>query len=489
MAKNVTTLFVGGGTSGRFGACFLQALGGHPIIFEKHSLGGECHRCRCAFENFIFDQSSMAAMLKLYSGKSWYPKFDLSNISMARATETYRRVGAPSFEEIMEFQTTKQLNVEVIWGDAKILNPKTIAIDGQKHEGDALVIATGSRPTIPNLPGVELKGVMTYLDHATMTTDTKQMVVIGGGRIGVGKAAMFAPFGTKVTILEKYTILPEWDEDVRTFIKQHLSRLGVTLIEGADVKEFKGGSNVEAVVADIGGGRKEFPCDSVMFAVGLTPNSEIAKPLGVKIGKRNEIVVDSRFRTSVPNVYAVGDVVGPPYDMAVARKSGMIAAKNIMGADTEMDYSYIPEHVYLSPLEACFVGLTEAEARKKYKHIVKIQLPVGPKVELEPEQFKAGYPGSALPVEGRMHTINQLYYGRQMQGMLKALIDADSRRYVGFHHVGYGAKVAFQYLSYLLKVGWTVDQMADLNEIFLNAEHFIQLSRLIAGYPELVNLA
>jgi len=99
-----------------------------------------------------------------------------------------------------------------------------------------------------------------------------------------------------------------------------------------------------------------------------------------------------------------------------------------------------------------------------------------------------GYSGMVLPICGRMHTLNWLYYGKNMQGMLKAVIDADSRRYLGFHHVGDGAKVAFQYLSYLLKTGWTVDQMTEMNEIFLNAEHFIQLTRLIGGYKELIDL-
>jgi len=75
-----------------------------------------------------------------------------------------------------------------------------------------------------------------------------------------------------------------------------------------------------------------------------------------------------------------------------------------------------------------------------------------------------------------------------MQGMMKAVIDADSRRYLGFHHVGHEAKVSFQYLSYLLKNGWTVDQMSDLNEVFLNGEHFIQLTRLVGGYKELIDL-
>jgi dihydrolipoamide dehydrogenase len=288
--------------------------------------------------------------------------------------------------------------------------------------------------------------------------------------------------------LEKYTCLPKWDKDVREFIFRNLAWRKMKIHEGVEVKEIRGKGKVESVVAEVNGKKKVFPCDAVMLSIGLTPNSESAQQLGVKIGANNEIVVDEGMRTSVPGIFAVGDVVGPPYFMALARKGGMVAAKNIFGTEAKMDYSYVPEHVYIPPLEATYVGLTEEEARKQYKNVVVIKVPVGERPQnIKPEKYIPGYSGMVLPICGRMHTLNLLYYGKNIQGMLKAIIDADSRRYLGFHHVGDGAKVSFQYLSYLLKQGWTVDQMTELNEVFLNAEHFIQLTRLVGGYKELIN--
>ena len=116
-----------------------------------------------------------------------------------------------------------------------------------------------------------------------MRTDPKKMVIIGGGKIGMGKAAMFAPFNIEVTVLEKYTCLPRWDRDVRLYISRDFKRRGIKVHEGADVKEIKGQGKVEAVVAEVNGKLMEFPCDAVMVSVGLTPNSELAAPLGVKI--------------------------------------------------------------------------------------------------------------------------------------------------------------------------------------------------------------
>lgn len=480
-------IWFGGGAAGRFGAAYMKGLGGKALIVEAHSLGGECHQCRCAFENFVADQSAMAELLRLYSGKAWYPEIDLSKVSMAKAVETYRNIGQPAFADTMKQQTEIQLGIDVVWGEGKIIDKNTVEVNGQIYKAKNLVIGTGSRAKMLDIPGINLPGVMTYKDHPEMRTDPKKMVIIGGGKIGMGKAAMFAPFNIDVTVLAVRKCLPYWDQDIRTYISRDFKRRGIKVYEGADTKEIKGRGKVEAVVAEVKGELKEFPCDAVMVSVGLTPNSEQAKFLGVKIGLQNEIVIDKGCRTSVPGIYAVGDVAGPPYFMATARKRGMIAAKNIMGEDAEWnDNLPLPDHIYLPPLEATTVGLTEKEAREKYGDVLLIQVPWGPMPkDPKPETYYPGYENLGLPVCGRMHTLNLLFYGQGRNGLVKAIVDPKSRKYVGFHSVGDGAKTAFQYLSYLLEIGWTVDQMADLHEIFLNAEHFVQLSRLISGQKQL----
>jgi len=480
-------IWLGTGAAGRFGAAYLKALGGRPLVVEKEGLGGECHVCRCAFENYVADQASMAELLKNYSGLSWYPKLDLSGISMAKVVKVYRDVGQPAFHDAMTHQSVKQLGIEVAWGEGKIVDKNTVEVAGTVYKGKNLVIGTGSRPTIPNIPGTELENVWTYRDHPEIQKDPKKLVIIGGGKIGMGKAAMFAPFNIDVTVLEKYKVLANWDWEIRNWIFGDFKRRGIKIFQGIEVKEIKGDGKVEAVVTEMDGKITEFPCDAVILSVGLTPNSEIAHPLGVQIGVQNEIVIDKGCRTNVPGVYAVGDVAGPPYFMAVARKRGMLAAKNIMGGNAEWDDTLpLPDHIYLPPLEATTVGLTEEEAREKYGEVVIIRVPWGerPK-DTKPLTYIPHFENQGLPVCGRVHSLNLFFYGENRNGLHKAIVDPTSRKYVGFHHVGDGAKTAFQYLSYLLQQGWTVDKLANLHEIFLNAEHFIQLSRLIAGQKEL----
>jgi len=330
-SKQYDAIWFGGGAAGRFGAAFHKALGGEPLIVEEESLGGQCHRSRCAFENFIYDQASMADLMRLYSGKSWYPEIDLSKISMARACQTYRDVGQKAFAELMDYQTRQQLGIDVVYGKGKIVDKNAVEVNGQVYRGKNLVIAVGSRPMIPDIPGTNLQGVMTYLDHPELTRDPKRMVLIGGGNIGLGKAAMFKAFGVEVTIVEKYKVMGGWDADLREFAIRQLKMRGVEIHEGVDVKEIKGNGRVESVVGEVNGKRVEYPCDAAMLSVGLTPNSEVAKPLGLKIREHSEIVIDEGCRTSLPGVYAVGDVSGRPYLMSIGRKKGMVAAKNMMG--------------------------------------------------------------------------------------------------------------------------------------------------------------
>ena len=172
-------------------------------------------------------------------------------------------------------------------------------------------------------------------------------------------------------------------------------------------------------------------------------------------------------------MYAAGDLVGPPMEMFKARKCGVGAARNIMGEDYEFDFTEYPDFLHTT-YEVTWCGLSEAEAKARYRNIIKIQMPPD---DADPETF-------ALPAaEGSM-----LYAFTRpiLSGWLKLVIDADSRKVLGAHHVGFGAKDAFQYIDYLIRrpEGFTMDEMAELNELFLNPEHFIQLCRLRAGQQQ-----
>jgi dihydrolipoamide dehydrogenase len=164
-------------------------------------------------------------------------------------------------------------------------------------------------------------------------------------------------------------------------------------------------------------------------------------------------------------------------EMFKARKCGMTAARNIMGEAYEFDFSEYPDFLH-STYEVTWVGLTEAEARERYDDVTIIQMP------------PAGIGFDEIPLPCAEGTMLYAFTRPELTGFQKCVVDSTSRKVLGFHHVGYGAKDAFQYLDFLLRrpEGLSIDEMAEMNELFLNPDHFIQLSRLRAGNTQLRDL-
>ena len=183
------------------------------------------------------------------------------------------------------------------------------------------------------------------------------------------------------------------------------------------------------------------------------------------------------MQTSIPDVYAAGDLLGPPLEMFKSRRSGTTAARNIMGIDSEFGYADIPDFLHTT-YEVSWAGLGEREARQAVGQVVTIQLP--------PPDLAPGE--TPLPMaEGSM------IYGftlPERTGFQKCVIDARSRRVLGVHHAGYGAKDGFQYLHYLISRpgGLTIDELGDMNELYVSPDYFIGYARLRSGQADLTSM-
>ena len=346
------------------------------------------------------------------------------------------------------------------------------------------MLCTGARTMYPEVPGIGLKGVY---DFATLIEDLdyepNRCVIIGGSKVALEYGSFFQATGCRTTILTRSPLmetasLHHVDAGLREYVISMMADRGIEIVEGAEPLEVLGNGRVTGVryrradgeVAEIG-------TDFVFIGTGERPDLGMYARLGLKTDEHGFVVADTHMRTSVPSVYAAGDLVGPPMEMFKARKCGVGAARNIMGEDYEFDYAEYPDFLHTT-YEVTWCGLSEAEARDRYRNVIKIQMPPD---DADAETF-------ALPAaEGSM-----LYAFTRpvLSGWLKLVIDADSRKVLGAHHVGFGAKDAFQYIDYLIRRpgGFTMDDMAELNELFLNPEHFIQLCRLRAGQLNPVNL-
>jgi dihydrolipoamide dehydrogenase len=299
--------------------------------------------------------------------------------------------------------------------------------------------------------------------------------------------SFFHATGCSTTIISRSPLmrtksLHHIDEDLRQYVVGGMRKRGMTVHEGAHPVRVNGedGRVVSVTVRLETGEEVDLPTDFVFLGTGERPLVQQAQEaLGIEVNDSGRVVVNKRMQTSVPGVYAIGDMIDGPMEMFKARKTGVTAARNIMGEDLEFDYTEYPDSLHTT-YEVSWVGLTEAEARELHDDVVIIQMPPTVK-DLDTEH---------LPLPCAEGTMLYAFSKPELSGFQKLVVDGDSRKVLGAHHVGYGAKDAFQYLDFLIHrpEGLTIDTLGWMNELFLNPEHFVQLSRLRAGNSSLRNL-
>lgn len=484
--REYDAIFVGGGAGGRFGSAYLKARGGRQLTIDRWPfLGGTCPHQACVPHHLFSEAARELDLARTLSKRLWFPEFDESRASVLELVELFR-AGRNSAHAFMNYQSKEQLGMEYILNaEATVIDPHTVEAAGRTFTARNLVLGTGASTRFPDIPGIDLAGVLDYaslieeLDH-----NPRSCVIIGGSKVAIEYGSFFQAAGCATTIVTRSPLmttggLHHVDEDLRQFVVSGMRERGISILDGAHPIAVLGTERVEGVrVQQADGTIADLPCDMVFVGTGERPHSEVfVEALGVATDGRGAIVVDGHMRTSVPGVYAIGDLIGPPMEMFKARKCGVTAARNIMGDDHTFDFSEYPDFLH-STYEVTWVGLSEAEARAAYDEVIVIQMP------------PPGVPYGDIPLPCAEGTMLFAFTHPEKTGFQKAVFDARSRRLVGAHHVGFGAKDSFQYLDFLLRRpdGLTIDELAEMNELFLNSAHFIQLSRLRAGAMELTSL-
>jgi 2-oxopropyl-CoM reductase (carboxylating) len=485
-ARPFDAIFVGGGAGGRFGSAYLRARGGRQVTVDRWPfLGGSCPHQACVPHHLFSEAARELDLARWLAGTLWYPEFDGKRASILDVVELFRN-GRNAAHAFMNWQSKEQLGMEYILNaSATVIDEHTVEVAGERFQARNLVLGTGARTEIPEVDGIGLLGVFDFASLVEkLDYEPNRCVIVGGSKVAVEYGAFFQAAGCPTTIVTRSPLmrtpsLHHVDEDLRQFVVDGMRRRGMTILEGATPVEVVGNGRVAAVDVRLANGTVErLPTDFVFLGTGERACSEpFVASLGVNTDERGSIVVDARMRTSVPGVYAVGDLIGPPMEMFKARKCGMTAARNIMGEPYEFDFSEYPDFLH-STYEVTWVGLTEAEARERYADVAVIQMP------------PPGVHPSDIPLPCAEGSMLLAFTHPELTGFQKCVIDAASRRIVGLHHVGFGAKDAFQYLDHLLRRpgGLPIDELAEMNELFLNPEHFIQLCRLRAGNVALSDL-
>ncbi|MBA3432561.1 MAG: dihydrolipoyl dehydrogenase [Actinobacteria bacterium] len=366
----VDVAVLGGGPAGYTAAIRAAQLGARVACIEKEpELGGTCLRVGC-----IPTKAWVQTAHALHAAREIDPKLGVS-----AGEPTLDFVQAVSWKDAVVKQMTggvaslfKANGVEWIKGEGRFRDANTIAVEGGEDViFKSAIVATGSFPMRPPIPGLESPRCVDSTGLLAQTEVPRRLVVLGGGIIGCEFASIFERFGSQVTIVEMlHSLIPQEDVDATKELEKAFTKRGITLYLSKQCTKVE--DTGSSLVVHFGEGQT-VECDLMLVSVGRAPLVQNLglEEAGITFDSRTGIQTDSRRRTSVPHIYAAGDVAGYWQLAHTGFREGEIAAENALGHDLEIGDPAVPRPIYTDP-EIASVGLTEAEARERHGENVAV---------------------------------------------------------------------------------------------------------------------
>jgi pyruvate/2-oxoglutarate dehydrogenase complex dihydrolipoamide dehydrogenase (E3) component/uncharacterized membrane protein YdjX (TVP38/TMEM64 family) len=358
---------IGAGSAGLVTSYIGAAVKAKVALIEKHRMGGDCLNTGCVPSKALIRSARLLAEARdagRFGLEGAALKFDFATV-MERVQEVIRKI-----EPHDSVERYTKLGVDVLEGAARLVSPWEVEVDGRRLSARSIVIATGARPLVPPLPGLEAAGYLTSDTLWELRELPRRLVVLGGGPIGAELAQCFARFGSEVTIVEMAPrLLPREDEDAAAAVEARFRAEGLRLATAHRAVRVESGADGRRLVCEHEGVEVALPFDRLLVALGRQANVEGfgLDELGVALSERGTVAVDGLLRTNFPNIYACGDVAGPYQFTHVAAHQAWYAAVNGLLApfwSFSADYRVIPWATFTEP-EVARVGLSEDEARAR----------------------------------------------------------------------------------------------------------------------------
>jgi len=401
---------IGGGPGGYVAAIRASQLGFSTALVEQAHLGGVCLNWGCIPTKSLLRNAEVIHLLK--QGRTFGFSLDGLEVDYSTAHKRSRRVVARQTKGVAFLM--KKNNITVFEGRGRLTGPHQVEIEpsGETLEAAHIILATGARSR--QIPGLAPDGqkIIPFHDALDLEAVPASAVIVGAGPIGMEFATLWNRYGAKVTVVEMLPhALPLEDEDISLEAEKQFKRAGITVQTGARVEAITPTDDGVAVTVSSGDGQQTLSAETVLVAIGFAPNSENLglESVGVTTTRGN-IDVDEQMRTSVSNIFAIGDVTGKMGLAHVASAQGLIAAEAIAGRPTRpLHYANIPRCTYAYP-EVASVGLTEKQASEQGYSVKTAQFPFQPN-------------GKALAMDENI-------------GFVKLVADAGSDRLLGAHFIG-----------------------------------------------------
>ena len=425
MENTFDVVVIGAGPGGYVAAIRASQLGFNTAVIEKAELGGVCLNWGCIptkalmksaqVYNYTKHLADYGVELRNADGTPVEADAVVSYADIKKVVERERGVSAQMSKGI-EFLFKKN-KITVLKGEAKILSGSKVEVTPAEEaaytvEAKHIIVATGSRPNSLPFAPIDGQKIISYRQALVPETLPKSMAIIGSGAIGSEFTYFYRSMGVDVTLIEFMDqIVPLEDKDVADQLSRSFRKMGIKVMVSSGVKAIDTTGEGCKLTVETKKGMVELEVDRVLSAVGVIPNTNGIglEELGVEMN-RGKIVVDEFFRTNVPGIYAIGDVIATPALAHVASAEGIACVEKIAGMDVApVDYSNIPGATYTSP-EIASVGLTEKKAKEQGL------------------EYKVGkFPFTA---SGKATTAGE------KDGFVKLIIDANTDKILGAHMIG-----------------------------------------------------
>ena len=434
----VNVLVLGAGPGGYVAAIRAAQLGQSVAIVEREYWGGVCLNVGCIPTKVLLENAHVASLVTRHAKAFGLPEGVTADFRAAH--ERSRSVAEGRIKGVHYLM--KKNGIRQFAGTGTFTGRSTLSVATDAGRDavitfDHAIIASGSE--IRSLPGVAFgERVTGYIEVVLMESMPESLVVIGAGPIGIEFACIAASFGSKVTVVEyQDRILPAEDADVSAELAKAFKKLGVTIVTGARVVSANDTSNAAEVTYDsVSGETVTIVADHVLVAVGFAPRltGYGLDATGVSVSDQGAIDVDAQLRTSVPHIFAIGDVTAKMTLAHVAEAQGILAAEVIGASSTRVigDYRFMPRAVYSNPQVASF-GLTEEQAREEISAVLVASFP--------------------FVANGKAHAVGET------AGFIKLIANATTRTLVGGHLVGPDVSELLPELTLAAGQGVTIDDL------------------------------
>ena len=455
MLTTADLLILGSGSTAFAAATRAHDLGKTAIMVEAHTLGGTCVNRGC-----LPSKNLIAAAKVIYDAS--HPRYP--GLTPVELPVDFRALIAQKDEIIAEYRDQHYASllsrgepdgagpIQLIGGRAVLVDSHTAEVTGadgsvRRITGEQVLIATGSRPRLPDVPGLDgtpylTSDLLAHQDDGGLTERPQSLVIVGGGYIALELGQFFARLGTEVTILERSErILKDYEPEVSETLTEALRDEGVRIVTHARLRQVAGDASQVTVSADVRGQRRHFAAAKLLVAAGRVPNTQGIglEEVGVRLEASGAVVVDDELRTTVAHIWAAGDVIGRATESQMAtpvgaQDGGIVAENALAQAGRRVHHRVIPRAIFTAP-QVGVVGLTDEEANAHGLVCDCNTIPL-----------------SVVPRAGAI---------RETRGIVKLVLEAETRHILGVSMVGPDASEVIQIAAMAMRFQATAADLID----------------------------